>query len=55
MASGLPAWWRNVSPPRDVYSHHAFELVRLEPARSVNEPHPDYRVRLKAYPVFTID
>ncbi|HEX6041494.1 hypothetical protein [Longimicrobium sp.] len=43
------------APPRDVYSYHAFELVRLEPARSVSEPDPDYRVRLVAYPVFTID
>lgn len=42
-------------PARGVYSHHGFELVRLEPARSLNEPNPDYRVRLVAYPVFTID
>lgn len=45
----------DAAPPRDVYDHNALELVRLEPARSVNDPDPDYRVRLVAYPVFTID
>jgi hypothetical protein len=45
----------DAAPPRDVYDYNAIELVRLEPARSIQEPDPDYRVRLVVYPVYTID
>jgi hypothetical protein len=38
-----------------VYNHHAVELVGLDPAASTQVPDPDYRARLRVYPVHTTD
>ncbi|HEX6912790.1 MAG TPA: hypothetical protein VF142_20450 [Longimicrobium sp.] len=36
-----------------VYNYHAVELLELDPPASTREPDPDYRAKLRVYPVFT--
>lgn len=40
--------------PYAVYQYHAFELMDLDPDRSIQLPDPAYRASLRVYPVFTI-
>lgn len=41
--------------PRASLGNYAVQLLELQPPRSEREPDPDYRVRLRIDPVFTID